>query len=100
MRYIKGVHVFVKKNCCELKFIEVLVVNFCGVLLISLLFIDEYITVVFDVPGSLLLQKKANSDTFSVETEASSFQSFGTPRGNLCYGPRHLNNAAGDWSKV
>ena len=25
---------------------------------------DEYITVVFAVPGSLLLQKKANSDTF------------------------------------
>ena len=61
---------------------------------------DEYITLVFAVPGSLLLQKKANSDTFSVEVEASSFQSFGTPRGNLCYGPRHLNNAAGDWSKV
>ena len=46
---------------------------------------DEYITVVFAVPGSLLLQKKANSDTFSVEAEASSFQSFGTPHGNLCY---------------
>ena len=25
---------------------------------------DKYITVVFAVPGSLLLQKKANSDTF------------------------------------
>ena len=34
---------------------------------------DEYITVVFAVPGSLLLQKKANSDTFSEEAEASSF---------------------------
>ena len=44
-----------------------------------------YIAVVFAVPGSLLLQKKANSDTFSVEAEASSFHSVGTPRGNLCF---------------
>ena len=39
---------------------------------------DEYITVGFAVPGSLLLQKKANSDTFSVEAETSSFNSLGT----------------------
>ena len=61
---------------------------------------DEYITLVFAVPGSLLLQNKANPDTFSVKAEASSFQSFGTPRGNLCYGLRHLINEADDWSKV
>ena len=46
---------------------------------------DEYITIGFAVPGSLHLQKKANSDSFLVEAEASSFQSFGTPHGNLCY---------------
>ena len=43
------------------------------------------------------LQKKASSNTFPVETEASSFQSHSEL---LAEGPRHLNNAEGDWSKV
>ena len=51
---------------------------------VSLGLVNDLISLFFTLDPCFVLQKKANSNTSLVEMEASSFQSFGIPRGNLC----------------